>query len=129
MAKRFKWYGKRLVKEVDRKADKGLEFMAIKVADEAKLLLKAPKSGKFYSGNKRRSAAPGEPPAVQDGELRRRTAYEKVRALVWRVGTNLLYGFWQEFGTSKMPAHPWLRPALEKRRQARDFERYMKGKI
>lgn len=28
------------------------------------------------------------------------------------VGTNVHYAVYQEFGTSKMPAHPFLRPAL-----------------
>ena len=30
-----------------------------------------------------------------------------------RVGTNVFYGKYLEFGTKKMPAHPWLIPALQ----------------
>ncbi len=33
--------------------------------------------------------------------------------LVGIVGTNVSYASFQEFGTSKMPAHPFLFPALE----------------
>ncbi len=33
--------------------------------------------------------------------------------LVGIVGTNVEYASFQEFGTSKMPAHPFLFPALE----------------
>lgn len=29
------------------------------------------------------------------------------------IGTNVEYAVYQEFGTSRMPAHPFLRPALE----------------
>jgi len=36
--------------------------------------------------------------------------------LVGIVGTNLFYAPYQEFGTSRMPAHPYLFPALEKNR-------------
>lgn len=31
---------------------------------------------------------------------------------VWVVGTNVKYGAYLEFGTSSMPAYPWLRPAV-----------------
>ena len=30
-----------------------------------------------------------------------------------RIGTNKEYGKWLEFGTSRMPAHPWLIPAFK----------------
>ena len=33
--------------------------------------------------------------------------------VVAHVGTSLLYGLFQEVGTSKMPANPYLRPALD----------------
>lgn len=38
--------------------------------------------------------------------------------LVERVGTNVEYAPHQEFGTSKMAAHPFLRPALDSVRNA-----------
>jgi len=31
---------------------------------------------------------------------------------VWTVGTNITYAGFQEFGTYKMPAHPYMGPAL-----------------
>src|SRR5205809_368779 len=34
------------------------------------------------------------------------------RGLVERIGTDVEYAPYQEFGTSKMAAHPFLRPAL-----------------
>ena len=33
------------------------------------------------------------------------------------IGTNVYYGFYLEFGTVKMPAYPWLFPAVELKRQ------------
>jgi HK97 gp10 family phage protein len=34
------------------------------------------------------------------------------------VGTNVVYGPAQEFGTSTIPAHPYLRPALDEQKDA-----------
>ena len=33
------------------------------------------------------------------------------------IGTNVYYGKYLEFGTSKMPPYPWLFPAVESNRQ------------
>jgi len=38
------------------------------------------------------------------------------------VGTNVVYGPAQEFGTSKIPAHPYLRPALDEQAGAVERE-------
>lgn len=38
----------------------------------------------------------------------------KERGKSWVVGSNVKYAPYQEYGTSKMPAQPYLRPALQK---------------
>ncbi len=58
---------------------------------------------------------PGETPHVGTGLLRRSIAYEIVdkKKLIGRVGTNVKYSKFLEYGTSKMAARPFLRPAKE----------------
>lgn len=63
---------------------------------------------------------PGQPPHRQTGTLVNSIATdEEVRVVqglvnyaVARVGTNLDYGRYLEFGTAKMKARPWLRPSF-----------------
>lgn len=43
-----------------------------------------------------------------------------------RVGTNVKYGVYQEYGTSKMSGQPYLRPALEKNKGK--IKQLLKGK-
>lgn len=60
---------------------------------------------------------PGEPPRKRTGALRASIRNEKVSpdGLLWRVGTNLKYGFYLEFGTKRgLEPRPWLRPALQR---------------
>jgi HK97 gp10 family phage protein len=67
-------------------------------------------------------SAPGEPPAVDTGRLRASITHRlegggydsKTRGY---VGTNVEYGPYLEFGTSRMAARPWLTPALEKHKE------------
>lgn len=53
---------------------------------------------------------------VDTGRLRSSIAWQletDARGLHAVVGTNVHYAIHQEFGTSRMAAHPFLRPALE----------------
>ena len=53
--------------------------------------------------------------AVDTGNLRRSLTHELgKRGLVQyvRVGSNVSYAVWQEIGTERMAAHPYLRPAM-----------------
>lgn len=64
---------------------------------------------KVQRGAKRRAP-------VDTGRLRSSITEELSREgsdLVERVGTDVEYALHQEFGTSKMAAHPYLRPALD----------------
>lgn len=52
---------------------------------------------------------------VDTGRLRASIGWRlevDTRGLVALVGTDVHYAPYQEFGTSRMPAHPFLRPAL-----------------
>lgn len=53
---------------------------------------------------------------VDTGTLRRSITHELGKRGVEqyvRIGTNVFYAIFQELGTVKHPAHPFLRPALE----------------
>ncbi len=56
---------------------------------------------------------PGRPPHKVTGSLLEGVAHEfRDEGLTGVVGTDDPIGRWLEFGTSKMAARPWLRPAL-----------------
>lgn len=68
-------------------------------------------SGKtYYRGSD--PSLPGAPPHQVSGQLLRSIAFE-VNGNVARIGSNLAYSFWLEFGTKRMQARPFLRPALD----------------
>jgi len=61
-------------------------------------------------------SAPGSPPSVQTGRLRNSIGYNVVGPARAQVGTNVEYGLYLEFGTSRMPARPFLRPIVNSRK-------------
>lgn len=64
---------------------------------------------------------PGEPPAVQTGHLRRSVTTvieEQGDTIRAKVGPQADYGRHLEFGTSRMAARPFLRPALDEKGDA-----------
>jgi len=102
----LKWNDKPLRKLVEDKAKRNM-IEACKFLDS---YIKHSISGPSPS-------APGEPPGAKTGTLRRSITWEidkKGNELIGRIGTNLIYSLPLEFGTSKMSARPFLRPALEK---------------
>jgi HK97 gp10 family phage protein len=64
------------------------------------------------------ASAPGQPPASDIGNLASHITYSTSRrGLEGRVGTNVVYGKFLEFGTKNMAARPWLWPAYEARKR------------
>lgn len=92
-----------------------LEMSGKKVEREAKILINtSTPTGRIY-GNHRASAA-GQPPATDTGNLVRNIKVKSERGSV-KVGIldqKAIYGAYLEFGTSKMGARPWLKPATDK---------------
>lgn len=76
-----------------------------------------------------KASAPGEYPQTDTGRLVSSVAIEPATAnvLVGRVGTNLEYGPWLEFGTRNMAPRPWLNPSFEKAKV--DVEENLKRKF
>ena len=95
-----------VIRDAEKRLDKHLLIAAVKMTNEAKKLMKEPKSGtkKPKNQGKRggiirqqstRSDA-GEAPAVQTGNLVRSISFARMRQGVYRVGTNVKYGLFLE---------------------------------
>ena len=83
--------------------------------------LSGSRSGRIYkvpgTGVEYTASAPGEPPAVQLGDLRKsvKGGIEKEgKDVIGFVGSELPKASMLEMGTSKMLPRPWLRPSFEK---------------
>jgi HK97 gp10 family phage protein len=63
-----------------------------------------------------RASAPGQFPMSDSGRLANSVEFNLPTAgrLMGEVGTNVIYGRYLEFGTSRMAARPWLLPSFEK---------------
>ena len=108
MAK-MNWYGDKLRKEIEAKCFKNMGAACRFLEGEIKKDISGPSP-----------SAPGEPPGVVSGELRRSMTHEVEKTpqgVTGRVGTNKEYAIPLEFGTSTMAARPFLRPGLEKNKK------------
>lgn len=70
------------------------------------------KAGALIIQNEAKQRAP-----YKTGTLRRSIHTEMRSKAQAVVGTDVEYAVYQEFGTSKMKAHPYLRPALDEKQQ------------
>ena len=63
-----------------------------------------------------RASAPGQFPMSDTGRLANSVEFNLPAAgrLMGEVGTNVIYGRYLEFGTSRMAARPWLLPSFER---------------
>ena len=94
----------------------GLEAGARIVETHIKLLLSKPGSGRLYiRGNvAHRASQPGEPPAVDTGFLRNSIVVdEPVTPELATISAGAEYAEYLEFGTTKMAARPYMRPAID----------------
>jgi HK97 gp10 family phage protein len=56
--------------------------------------------------------AKGLAPVGETGNLRASIQASPEDALTWVIAVGVAYGIYQEFGTYKMPAHPFMLPAF-----------------
>lgn len=94
MAHNLKWNDKKITQQIAAAADDNILKAVLIVERDAKKMV-----------------------AVDTGRLRNSITHEIIRYkkdVIGRVGTNIPYGIFQEYGTSRMSAHPYLRPALAK---------------
>lgn len=91
-----------LMKTAPRKVDRAVQDTAEAVEAIAKV--NVPRDPK---------RPPLDPSRPVTGFLRNSIAAEKVEDGHWRVNVGAEYGLYQELGTSRMPARPYLTPAAE----------------
>jgi HK97 gp10 family phage protein len=95
---------------------------AVETRNEAvRGIQRGPATGKIYRrrGVTHQTSAPGEYPASDTGRLANSVEFDvsQVGRTEAIVGTNLVYGRYLEFGTSRMAARPWLLPSFQKATQ------------
>lgn len=88
------------------------------LVEEIQQSLDKPGTGRVYKTRwgEHRASAPGDTPARNTGELQRSITYEVRRdgdEVYGVIGSSVDYAIHLEFGTSRMAARPFLRPALE----------------
>jgi len=78
------------------------------------------KNGKLVQGRKRAkphtASAPGQPPMSDTGYLATRITFDRLGDLTAVVGTKVDYAVHLEYGTERMAARPFFRPAVERMR-------------
>jgi HK97 gp10 family phage protein len=86
-------------------------------------LLRKPNGGTFRNlgaAGLHQASAPGDPPAVRTGTLRRSISMSRPQrrstgtTLGWRITIGVKYAPWLEFGTRRIRPRPFLKPAMDK---------------
>ena len=116
MSAKHQWNGERVFREMRRRAQDAAASGGVIIQRNVKLELSRPGRGTHWPGLPRRSSAPGDPPAVQFGQLRRSqqvdlSGLHNANPLV-RVGTNVHYARKLECGTKHIAPRPHMRPGL-----------------
>ena len=80
-------------------------------------IARGPATGRVYEKyNPRRThtaSAPGQPPMTDTGRLVNSIEFDKIGDLTATVGSKLAYAAYLEYGTSRIAARPFFRPAIE----------------
>ena len=104
--------------EVKEAASKAVMGTAFDLEADVKDSLRQPGRGVTYSlTNPKRThtaSAPGDPPATDTGRLVSSIYREALGNLTAAVGSRIVYANHLEYGTMKMAARPFFRPAVEK---------------
>lgn len=114
------WRGAELLARARQGAQRGVVAATEAVHSEAVgLILDTPKTGRIYRRRsvEHQASAPGEPPASDTGRLVNsiRTEYDAA-ALQGTVIASTEYAAALEYGTRRMAARPYMRPALANKR-------------
>jgi len=112
---------RRLADDVRREVGQVVLGAAVEMrADIVQSIQRGPASGRTYKkSNPTRThtaSAPGQPPMSDTGRLANSITFDRLGDLTAVVGSNLDYAPWLEYGTSRMAARPFFRPAVERMR-------------
>ena len=127
----FKIRKKEMIGIASTEGKKGLEEASNYLKEYAQDSLNSGPAGtRYFYGfplNKKVfGSAPGDPPWNQTLALWNSINYKFVRALKTAIGSRLYYAGWLEFGTRRMKARPFMRPALlNNLKKIPDFFAYM----
>jgi len=101
---------------VQSKVEEALAATAYSVEADIKTAMAEPKTGELYKRGKRmhQASAPGEAPAIDTGMLVNSISVTKEAPLRYAVTAAAEYAIHLEYGTHKMAARPFMRPAMER---------------
>lgn len=106
---------KQVASEIKEGSRDLIREVAFAIEAQLKLLMTGPKSGRQYvrRGRVHTASAPGEPPAVDTGDLIGSidTSFPSPTEAV--ISIPVEYAEALEFGTSRMAARPFVRPAVD----------------
>lgn len=110
------WRGSEIIRKVRAAALRGVIRGTESVRDEATSLIdEAPATGRIYERRSvtHQASAPGEPPAADTGTLAReiQVSYDLPR-LTGIINAGAGYSAALEWGTNRIAARPFMRPAL-----------------
>jgi len=116
----LRWHGPEVRARIERAVAQSLVRTAEAVAtDAARRVLSPPKTGRIYvrRGVTHQASARGEAPASDTGRLVNSITIRFNRAeLVSVVTANTKYASYLEWGTRRMKARPFMRPAVAAKR-------------
>jgi len=112
---------RRLADDLREEAGNVVKAVGIEMrADIVTSIERGPASGRVYEKyNPRRThtaSAPGQPPMSDTGYLASRITFDRLGDLTAVVGTKVDYALHLEYGTERMAARPFFRPAVERMR-------------
>lgn len=112
---------RRLSDDLREEAGKTVLATAVEMrADIVKSIQSGPASGRTYrKSNPTRThtaSAPGQPPMTDTGRLANSITFDRLGDLTAVVETKVEYSVHLEYGTSRMAARPFFRPAVERMR-------------
>jgi len=99
-----------------QRAEGIIRKLAQQVEAETKNSMVDEGTGRTYvrGGIAHTASAPGQPPAVDTGNLKNSIQTNRVSQREYRVNVGAEYGIYLELGTSRMAARPFLTPAVER---------------
>ena len=124
---RINWRGKQVVNKARKRAERNL--------DKAAEIVRSDIVSKFPGGSIGNHAQPGGIPHVQTGHLKRNVNWKRNGPLRRAIGTGIGsassvgYAAALEYGSIRMAARPYLRPALRRKRLKRKVNRAVAHKI
>lgn len=112
---RFNNFAK-IAEKLAAECERIVQTTAAQIEQDAKMSMRGSKSGRIYQRGRRThtASAPGEPPAIDTGNLVNSIETRRVNAFTARVNVGAEYGAALEFGTDTTAPRPFLRPAVNK---------------